>query len=169
MSKRFYKAKAAEWALGETASGKEQVAVAFNILTPDAQENRLTWYGYFSDGAVDRTLESLRICGWQGDDLTDLTGLDANEVELVVEDEEYPEGSGKWRAKVQWVNRSGGLALKAPLAGDKAKAFAASMRERIRALDAANGKRVSNGAPKQSPSMRAPEPPPLTDADNLPF
>jgi hypothetical protein len=163
-NRRYYEAKATEWALGESSSGKEQVVVSFHVLTPDAQEQRLTWYGYFTEKTADRTLESLRHCGWTGDDLTDLTGLDANEVQLVVEDEEY---EGKVTAKVQWVNKAGGLALKAPLAPDKAKAFAASMRDRIRAMDAAGGVRKPSAAPKPA-SLAAPEPPPHSDAD-LPF
>lgn len=173
-NKRYYAAKAIEWGLGETSKGTEQVAVRFEILTENAEFNHITWYGYFSDKTVDRTIESLRICGWEGDDLTNLTGLDKNEVELVIGDEEDEDGN--MRARVRWVNRPSGLALKAPLAGDKAKAFAASMRDKIRAIDAANG------TPRKSPPKQAPKgngspppnigsnfgPPPLTD-DDIPF
>lgn len=162
-NKRVYRARAAQWALGESKSGKEQVVVYFNVLTEGAAEPAITWYGYFTEATADRTLESLRNCGWAGDDLTDLTGLDANEVDLVVEDEEY---EGKVNAKVRWVNKPGAFALKAPLAADKAKAFAASMRDRIRALDASNGVRKTT-APTVKPKG-PPEPPALTDAD-LPF
>jgi hypothetical protein len=164
-NKRIYRAKAREWGLGESGTGKPQVAVSFLVLTEGATHAQLTWYGYFTDETFDRTVESLRHCGWQGDDLSDLSGLDANEVDLVVEDETY---NGETRTRVQWVNKAGGLALRAPMAADRAKAFAASMRDRVRALGA--GSRPppkSNGSNAPPPSNR-PEPPPLTDND-IPF
>ena len=164
-NKRFYKAKAKQWALAESSTGKEQVAVLFEILTPDAAEKHLTWYGFFTEATADRTIESLRYCGWQGDDLLDLTGLDTNEVELVVEDEEY---EGKINVRVQWINRVAALSLKVPLTGDKAKAFAAAMKGKIRALDAAGGKRTPSKPASSSAPAGPPEPPPLTDAD-IPF
>lgn len=127
-----YKARAIEGALGETSGGKEQVAVLFEIVEGDYQGQQMTWYGYFhgADSSkaqknAKRTLESLRHCGWKGDDLTDLSGLGANEVQIVVEQEEY---EGKIRTKIAWVNKCGGLALNTPLTGDKAKAFAARMK-----------------------------------------
>lgn len=171
-NKRYYKAKAAEWSLGETSQGNPQVVVLFNILDEGAQETRLTWYGYFTEKTTDKTIESLRICGWQGEDLTDLTGLDTNEVSLVVEDEEYTDeqsGQVSTRARVRWVNKAGGLSVKQPLTGEKAQAFAASMRAAVRAFDAASGKRTTTAPkPAVSPSLLAPEPPPLTDKD-IPF
>lgn len=138
-NKRIYRARAKTWGLGETGTGKEQVAVEFNVLTEGAADQGLVWYGYFTDATLERTVESLRYMGWKGEDPSDgLPGLDANEVELVVEDEEF---EGRTYAKVQWVNKPGGLALKAPLTGEKAKAFGAAMRDRIRAIDASKGER----------------------------
>lgn len=172
-NRRYYRAKPAEWGLGETQGGKEQVVVRFDIITPGVPEHSMTWFGFFTDATFDRTVESLRHCGWKGDDLSNIEGLD-QEVELVIEDEKYEE---KTRAKVQWVNRIGGLALKAPLDPDKAKGFAASMRDRIRALDAVNGTRAtprSTAAPRSTSTAkpyspgRPPEPPPHTD-DDMPF
>lgn len=172
-NKRIFRARAASWGLGESSTGKEQVAVEFRISTENADVQSLTWYGYFTEATADRTLESLRYCGWTGDDLLNLEGLDANEVDLVIEDEEY---NGQVRPKVQWVNKPGGLALTSPLTGDRAKAFAASMKEKIRALDASKGVRKSaapaqqRSAAKPAPSRGGavpPEPPPHTDADSF--
>lgn len=168
MGQRKYLARATEWALGETDKGTEQVAVNFDIITPDAEMNTIVWYGYFSDKTWERTVESLRHCGWTGTDLADMQGLDANEVELVIEDETY---EGKTHQRVRWVNRpgGGGIALKAPLTGDKAKTFAASMRDKIKTLDASSGTPRPKQAPR--PPVRRSngyEPPPMTD-DDLPF
>jgi hypothetical protein len=160
------RAKTGLWGLGATSSGNKEVAVLFDILDESAEYSSLTWRGYLSDAAFERTIESLRICGWEGDDLSKLEGLDKNEVELVVEEEEY---EGKIQTKVRWVNRLGSLSIKAPLEGDQLKSFAAAMQSRIRALDASKGKKT-NGASKPSspPPSGPPEPPPLTDAD-IPF
>lgn len=163
---RRYEARARTWGLGETSKGTEQVAVEFQILTEGAEFNHITWFGYFTDKTYERTVESLRHCGWTGHDLTDLTGLDANEVELVIEDEDDEDGNP--RARVRWVNRKGGLALKAPLTGDKAKSFAASMRDKIKALDASAGRPTQTATAKRPPVGAhglPPAPPPLSDDD----
>lgn len=167
-NKRYYRAKASSGILGETSGGKPEVAVAFNILTEGATHTQLTWHGYFTEATQERTIESLRIAGFAGDDLTAFEGgydfpSDAPEVELVVEDEEY---EGKTRTKVQWVNRAGGPAVKTALTGDKAKAFAAAMKGAFRAFDASNGKRAAPAKP--TTADKRPEPPPLSDAD-IPF
>jgi hypothetical protein len=156
--KGIFRGKARSWGLGESKSGKEQVGVEFEILTPDAEFKTLTWYGYFTEKTLDRTIESLRIMGWTGNDLEQLSGLDTNEVDLVVDEEEY---EGKLHTKVQWVNRVGGLQIKAPLSPEKTRSFAAAMKDRIKAIDAAGGLRAK---PAKSPVI-PPEPPPLTDDD----
>lgn len=140
MQDGIYKGRARTWALAESPEKKTpEVAVEFEFTSPGFEGQSSTWHGYLSEKAFDRTIESLRICGWTGDDLADLAGLDTNEVNLVVKNEEY---NGKTYPKIQFVNRPGGLAVKEPMAPDKAKSFAASMRSRIRAIDAANGRKA---------------------------
>lgn len=171
---RRYIARAEQWGIGETDGGKPQVAVGFQILTEGADLSYITWHGYFTEKTTERTIESLRLCGWAGDDLTEIAesnpaaNLGANEVELVIEDETY---DGKTRAKVQWVNRIGGaLALKAPLAGDKLKAFAAEMRGTIRGLDASAARKPApRSAARPTPGIEAPNGPPAHTDDDIPF
>src|SRR6185312_4767180 len=100
----------------------------------DLPGKRLPWYGGFSTeitgnakkSPCERTFETLRTCGWQGDDLSDLTGIDANEVEVVIEIDTY---EGEERNRIKWVNQpGGGAALKNVMAPDARKAFAAKMR-----------------------------------------
>lgn len=164
MMQRKYLARAKDWALSETKNGTEQIAVYFEISTPEADIPAITWFGFFTDKTWERTIESMRICGWTGSDLTKIEGLDANEVELVIEDEEH---EGRVRPKVRWVNKPGGIAIKAPLSGDKAKAFAAVMAQKIKALDASAPKPAGKPAPKKpAPHIgTAGGPPPLTDDD----
>lgn len=133
-----YKARAIDGGLGETSDGNPQVAVRFGLLDEGHEGEEITWFGSFSknkgNGAktpLERTIESLRTCGWEGDDLSDLRGITDCEVSLVIAHEEYPKGSGKVSAKVKWVNRTGGLALKAPMNETSAKAFAARMKGEV--------------------------------------
>lgn len=168
-NKRFVVSRAKNWALGEASTGKEQIAVSFPIPNEnDDGEHFVAWYGYFTEGTYERTIESLRYMGFEGDDLTQLVGLDKNEVELVIEDEEY---NGKFHEKVQFINRPGGAALvKKPLEGDKAKAFAAQMREKFRIFDAQGGKKPAAAKPAQRPPQPigplGGDPPP---SDDIPF
>ena len=123
-----YAARAVSAGLGETRAGKPQIAVEFDT----GVDGRITWFGYFTDKSQERTLQSLRYCGWDGSDLTDMSGIDSNDVELVIEHETY---EGKTRARVQWVNKIGGIGLKSKMAPDKAAAFAAQTKGAILAYD----------------------------------
>ncbi|NNB90527.1 hypothetical protein [Corallococcus exiguus] len=179
-----YKARAAQGALGFTSGGKEQVAIEFTFLGNDGSEpyagQSITWFGFFTDASLEHTIKALRACGWQGNDVSDLTGIESNDVSLVIENEEY---EGKWSPKVRWVNPLGsGLALKQQMEPTQARSFAAQMRGRILAMEQGTGPRrapapaPARGAQQQSrggsrpPSYGGgpPEPPPLTDED-MPF
>lgn len=165
MNDRIYRARAKQWGLGESSTGKEQVGISFDITTPDADIQTITAYLYFTEQTWERTVESLRHCGWTGTDVSDLTGLDANEVELVIEDDTY---DGKTRPKVKWINRIGGLELKAPLSGEKLKAFSAVLQMRIQAMGAPGAKLKAKAPPAHRAAPEMPQPPPLTD-DDIPF
>lgn len=159
-SQRVYRARAKQWALGESSTGKEQASILFDITTPEADIQSITAYLYFTDATWHRSVESLRHCGWEGADIAELSGLDANEVELVVEDETY---EGKTHARVKWINRIGGLDVKAPLVGDKLRAFSATMQNRIHSMGAPTTKPKARVTTQAQPLGYGP--PPLTDDD----
>jgi hypothetical protein len=157
-----YRARAIQGALGQASTGSDQVAVEFEILTEGLEGQHITWFGYFTDATWERTVEALRTCGWQGDDLSDLTGLGASEVDLVIEQEEY---NGKYSAKVKWINKPGGMSLKAPMSPERAQQFASEMKGRILSLK-------KNGTTKpaaKSAAGRTVEPPPHADSDRPPY
>lgn len=141
-----YKAQAIDCALATAGNGTEQIAVLFDRI--DENEERtgetITWYGYFTDGAIERTVESLRYMGWTGADLMDFAnGLPPtceNFVEIVVEDEK-DDRTGKVRAKVKWVNQRGrgAIAVRSRMDETAAKTFSASLKKRIAGLQAAAG------------------------------
>lgn len=147
-----YNARALRAALGMTKTGKEQLAVEWGLL--DGSGRKITSYHYFSERAIDISMDQLRTAGFRGTDISDLSSLHHSEgnptpeCEIVVVHEEY---NGKVSAKVRFVNSNGGLALSEPLDDAKAKAFAARMKGAIAAYDQSCG---TNPAPRRS-SARA--------------
>jgi hypothetical protein len=122
-----FKARAKEWGLGHSKNGKEQVAVLFEITQGEHAGQVITWFGFFTEQTTERTLDSLRHCGWDGNDFVSLAGLDANEVELVINEETY---EGKTHSRVQWVNRPARLALREQMNAGALASFAAKMKGR---------------------------------------
>ena len=167
--------RAREWALGHSKNGTEQIAVLFDYIDSNGEASTITWFGYFSEAACDRTIEALRYCGWEGDDFGRLDGLDKNEVELVIENETY---EGKSHLKVQWVNRLAALALKAPMDQNQVAAFAARMRGKAVASRQKMAAAPRAQQPARAPAHRSPagdygdydgpDAPPPTD-DEIPY
>lgn len=162
-----FKARGVEAALAVAGNGSEQVAVQFVLLEGPDEGKHITYYGYFTDKTTERTIDSLRLCGWDGDDLSDLTGIDANEVYLVIEHDENDKGEA--RATVRWINgQGGGLAVKERMDEGTAKAFAERMKGHVLAA-----KQRTRGAPA---STRQPAPPKAANGgkdfaptDDIPF
>lgn len=175
-------------ALGVASTGTEQIVILFKHVET---AERIAWYGYLTDRALDRTIESLQYLGWTGCDLSDFAGglpegVD-HEVEIVVEDENDLEGNP--RRRVKWVNAGTGIAIKTRMEPEHVDVFSAKMRDRITALQIKAG---GGTAPKTQPAKtqkptptqrqgqsvtgalsrqrqaQAEEPPPLVD-DDIPF
>jgi hypothetical protein len=139
-----YRARCKSAELCLTSAGNEQIQAIFELLDPDYDGVTVPWWGFFTEKTAERTMQSLRYCGWQGDDLTSLEGVSTNEVSVEVEQNTY---NGKTNPRVAWVNRvgSGELKVKAPMADAQKKAFA----KRMKALAIKTGKEVAdNPAPK---------------------
>lgn len=168
ISEGKHKARGIEAALGYTSKGTEQIAVLL-----ETEHGEITWYGYFSEKTADRTLESLRYLGWEGDDLSDLSGISANEVTIVVEHE--ADEDGRTHPRVRWINRAGGLAMKEAMDEKATRAFAARMKNAARASRAKVGAAVpsapSGGQRTQSGRSQWGEAPPHgdDDIDGIPF
>lgn len=112
-----YEARAVDWKLGISSQGTEQIAALFQL----DDGRTVAWYGYFSELTAEKTIEQMEIMGWDGVDISNPQGLDANKVQIVVEHEEGQDG--KTRARVRWVNRIGGVAVKEELKGGALIAF----------------------------------------------
>lgn len=138
-----HKATCIEFEFPEVEPGKSQaIALGFRLADGDVDQGRIiTAWKYFTDGALAYTLEGLRACGWRGDDPSEITMADlGNEVELVIQHEEYPAGSGAWKAKVAFINPPGGggmVKAERRLEGAGLKKFGAAMKAKIRGLGGA--------------------------------
>lgn len=121
-------ASSVQW--GVSSNNNEQVAVTFEIVGGEFNGFHTTWVGNFSERGQEIALKALRACGWNGDDLTDLSGIEANEVELVLKEETYTGSDGVERTtvKVQWVNGGGKFEFRKPLDRGGLAAFAAKMK-----------------------------------------
>lgn len=140
--------------LGVAGSGTEQVACQIELLEGPDKGAVLPWYGFFTPSTEERTLESLRYLGWEGDNILDLStigGPDAPDVIAVLEDEANDQG--EVRTRVRWINKVGsGSLIKTQMAPDQAQAFAARMKGKVLAL------KQKSGAPAPSSTTRKPAP-----------
>lgn len=165
MNAGHHKARALEWKLGRAGTGTPQIGVNFKLESGE----EIAWYGSLSEKAFDRTVESLRHCGWEGDDLASITGLDKNEVSLDIGPDEY---RGVVTLKVNWVNRiGGGVAMREELAGDELRAFAAQMKSRCAAVGKVPTRKPTQPEPARGPARQErPEDFGIpTGKDDLPF
>lgn len=135
---------------GVAKTGTRQIAVEFEVIEGSMQGKRITWYGYFSptmrkDGktVAAATIESLQNagCKFADGDITDLGGLGAADVMLVVDHD--TDDKGTTRAKVQWVNKLGGVAMANRMSDADKRAFAASMRGSVIGIQEKAGAKAS--------------------------
>ncbi len=119
--------------------GTPFIELYFTVTQGECAGSSARWTSYFSEKTSERTIEALGYCGWAGDDLSEfndgtLHGLDANEVEIVVDLEEYVDkktGEPRTSQRVSWVNKAGGsryLNLEGAMAPEAAAAFGEKMR-----------------------------------------
>lgn len=142
-----YKCRAVEGKLAKTNDGNGQMAVDI-VITEEESEHcgqHRTWYGSFTEKSIDRTLQSLRLLGWQGDDLSDLVGLGDTEAYVTITHEEY---EGEIRDRAAWINASAGLAVKTPMDEGEAKAFAERMKGHVLGFN----QRTQGGSPNTGKS-----------------
>jgi hypothetical protein len=83
---------------------KECFVVKFSIDSGEHAGTELYYRGWLTEKTVDRTLDSLRYCGWDSDDVTDVLRpeiISRKQVSLSVEVDEY---QGRLKNVVAWVN-----------------------------------------------------------------
>ena len=132
-----------------TKKGTPFIEFYFAITDGESKGGSARWTSYFSEKTSARTIESLAHCGWRGEDLSEfsdgaLHGLDACEVEVVIELEEYEkEGEKRTSPRVAWVNKIGAgkfLNTDAAMNVDTALSFGEKMRALVMAVQARESK-----------------------------
>lgn len=159
-----HKGRAVEADFGLTKTGNEQIAVLFEIADGPSKGQTITWYGFFTETTdrggktlAERTIDSLRACGctFPKGNLGDLTGLDANEIVLVIEHEQDQQGQA--RARVRFVNAPGvGLALGTRMDEGARRAFAMKMRGLV--LSTGGAQAPANAQQAQRPAAQQQRP-----------
>jgi hypothetical protein len=157
-----YRARASGIECGRAASGTEQVGITFEVFEDGEgspiETSYITWYGYFTDEAGERTVKTLRVCGMQGNDLDKVTIEDLpSVVELELGYEEY---QGKQNLKVKWVNQPGsGVAMKDKMTPQEKVAFAQRMKGLFLSVPATGVSKPAASRPAPSPRPAAPATP----------
>lgn len=180
-----YKARArattAEEALGESKQKKTKfVKLTFVITDGEWEGQTVSWDGYFGERSTKRTIESLRFCGVDGDDIADLSNVSANIVDIVVEHEKWTPTEGErageeqTRARVAWVNGGSGIPEEQRLAGAKLAAFRQQMKGAMAATKPARatpnaGPAKTNGSSGAGASSRGAESDAAAVGSDIPF
>lgn len=152
----IYKAKAAkdghQFSENEK-TGTLELILDMNVKISDGDEKtpavfeRAQTFLFFSGPAAPYSVERLRACGCKGDDVSDLTGIDTNVVDVQVKTEMY-EGAPKKRMQI--ISGGGRFETKKPV---DPKLFAA----RVKAI--MGGNTGPNSGPGPTPPSSAVKPP----------
>lgn len=113
---------------GYANSGSEQISVVLALQNEGYEGKVVTWFGSFaSEESQKITMRQMRDMGWSTDNVTNPEGIDANEVEITIDYEEF---QGKERMKIKRIAPVGGfkVEMKKPMDDAQKKAFAARMR-----------------------------------------
>lgn len=118
---------------GTTSNGNDQIVVDLALIDIGEQ---VSTFLVFSEKAAPYSVERLRALGWKGTDLSQLSGIDSQEVEVEVRYEQY---QGDEKMKVEIRTGGGRVALKNTLDDKGKKAFAAKFAGLVKAVPAAAG------------------------------
>jgi len=154
--------------LGESREKKTPfIEFYLEIGEGENKGERARFTGYFGPNSSARTVEALQICGWEGEDLSEfadhaLHGLDTNEVDAVVELEEWKDENDVVRTtpRVKWINKPGGrVNVDNAMDAGKAAAFGAKMKGLVQATKmrkpGGDGTDFAHGANAPAPAAAA--------------
>ena len=150
-----YKAKAVKDSIqtGETEKGVLQIAINLDVKDAEGKSiGEMTTFLYFSPESASYSYERLGLLGWKGkgpDDIDNLDGIDANEVDVIVKaPEQYKANDGTMKtgtAKIEILTGGGKVTLNKPLDKNTFKA-------RLKAV----GGPATGGAPPAAAGTKPP-------------
>jgi hypothetical protein len=133
-----------------TSGENETLQIGVDVNVP-ALERSVTCFLYFSPAAYPYSIDRLRAMGWEGDDIRDLLGIDKNEIDVEIREEEY-QGTKRWKVEIQ--SGPGKVQMKSQIGKDDfARRFAA----------------VTGGAGSPSPAATTGTPSGRADPKKPPF
>ena len=115
---------------GTASTGTKQCLVMFTVEYDDGSVV-LPWFGFFGSESWERTVQSLRYCGFRGDDISTINSQKLDEpVTVKVEHEER--NDGRVYARVAFVNRPGArIKFNSPMGANELRHFAAQLKQRM--------------------------------------
>lgn len=129
---------------GTTKNGDEQIVL--DVSVPSLNRSFSTFL-YFTELAQPYAIDRLRACGWTGNDISKLVGIDTNEITIGISYETY---QGKERMKVDIATGGGRVKLENQMDEKQKRAFAARMGQFLKG---------SGGAAPAAPPQQRPPPP----------
>lgn len=99
-----YEARCVAIGIETTMSGKDYISADFDIVDDNGEAYTVEWRGWLTEKTERKTMEALRLLGWQGDDIYEdmaAEGALRNKVKIDVRHEEY---KGKTSARVAFIN-----------------------------------------------------------------
>lgn len=141
-----------------SAGGEPQIAIDFAIEGGEHEGASMTIVFSFSGKAPEYSIKKLRACGWQGDNLEDLSGIDALPVAVRVFDDTYTdrrtnETKTRRKMELQWSG-DGKFKFEQTMDARQKRGFAAAFAGLAKTIPA---RAIPGGAP--SPSARDDFPP----------
>lgn len=162
----FYKGRAiAGSAQYGEKNGNEQICLDLEVPSLHRQ---FTTFLYFSEAAEPYAIQRLRACGWTGDDISNLVGIDKNEIDVQIKYEEY---NGKVQMKVDIATGGGTFKMDQQMDDRAKRAFAARLKSRLKGG-------ATPTPPPRAQQSQARQPPPTTQGgfgssqsqdDDIPF
>lgn len=158
---------------GRAGTGTKQLGVNLELTSGPHAGALLPWYGFFTDGAIETTIKSMRALGWVGDvpskGWPPLDSPENIEVDVVLKHERDQEG--EWICRVRWINAPG-VAMKDQMTAAELADFDKQMSGAIRRL--AQGDTGGPPPNRQLPPRTGGNgnhdgPPPPSDDDAPPF
>jgi hypothetical protein len=172
----FYKGRAIACSEQYSVTNNDNDQIALDLAIPSIGFAGTTFL-VFSEKGAPYAIERLRACGWTGDDLTKLVGIDNNEIDISIK---YETWDGKERMKLEIATGGGRVKLENVMDEKQKRIFAARMKPMLSgSANTAERQRGSASAPARTPAINRtegafdPGPPNTTQVnraeDDIPF
>jgi hypothetical protein len=150
--------RAKDFKFGTAKTGTDYLGILLEVTEGECKGEVIGAQLYFTENTVERNMESLRHLGWDGKDITKLTGLGATnakaEADIGWEERDVPKPGGRpgetvrtRELRVKWINQLGRILISAEMDPAAKMSFA----DRVKAMaDTARANRAGGGGSRPS-------------------